>query len=78
MIREISHVSVKPSPRKSRNNFVGDFELVLSYAIETDPSSRALILHGEPSLVHNPNGNVLVFARVLFQSEDKVEIEDVS
>lgn len=51
---------------------------MLANATKTNPSLRDIISQGEPNIVHNPYGNALVLTRVLYQSEDEVEIEGVS
>lgn len=71
----LSPESVKPSPRRSRSNYASAFEPVLVNTTETNHSPRVFISQGEPSIIHNLDGNALVLARVLFELEDKVEIE---
>lgn len=77
-LRGISPTNVEPSSRRRRSSYVVDFQPVAVDASEIILTLGALISQGEPSSVHNLDGNSLVLSRVPFQSEDEIDIEYVS
>ena len=76
-LRELSPTSAEPSSRRHRRNSSSHFQSMASDVMEIDPLVQAIVSHNRPSVSRDLERNTLFLSRVLFQSEDIIEVGEL-
>ena len=71
-------MSPEPSPRRLRRYSASAFQPVASGASEIDPLLGGISSQDKPGTSTELERNTPVLSRVLFQSEDNIEVEEIS
>jgi len=70
-------MSLEASPRRHRSNFASDFQSVVADASEIDPLVGVIDSQDSPDTSRELERNTPVLSRVLFHSEDIIEVEEL-
>ena len=77
-LRGLSPASPEPSLRRRRSDLASAFQPVAVGASEIDPPLGVINSQDRPSTSSELERNTPVLSRVLFQSEDSIEVEEFS
>lgn len=76
-LRGLSPTSLEPSSRRRRRNIASGFQPMTASASEIDPPVGVIDSQDRPGISRESGRNTLVLSRVLFQSEDNIEVKDI-
>ena len=76
-LRGLSLASVESSSRRCRTNSSGDFQSMAVNAMKIDPLVQAIDSWNRPGISRDLERNIPVLSKVLFQSEDVIEVEEL-
>lgn len=74
----LSPTSLEPSPRRRRSNTASGFQPVAAGASEIDPLVGVIDSQDKPGTSREVERKTLVLSRVLFQSKDNIEVEELA